>query len=1049
MHVRSSPSRGVPDDLLHLEDLDESELLRCLKERYDARDIYTWVGSVLVSVNPYCDIGVFREELAALYSGTSQGSQPPPHLFAAVAAAFAAPGRQHALLISGESGAGKTEATRAALSFLAKRCGADESVKERLLHSNPVLEAFGNAQTRQNGNSSRFGKFIEVHLSRNGHIAGATLQPYMLEASRVTGQLPKAERTYHIFYLLRSALGSLSSGRDLNGIVWQTLASCPEWMTAVQSGGAVLANSSRLEGGPGEAECIAECEKLIERLFCTGMSNIEVAQCACVVAAVALLADEAAEFNELAVGLKDLLGVAPEDTESFFTRVETKVGNSGRERFLRERGFEESRTLRASIAQELYAALFAWLTRFIACGISPTGVAAEAGGGRRLGFLDLYGFEVFNSNGFEQFLINYCNERIQQLFNRQVFFSEAEEYAAEGLSSDGEWQRLKAACRLPALTLLEGEPGASTPVGIFGVINDRSRCGFEDGRSSDGRAVSEAIASMCGGHSAFRRSAGCAFTVAHFAGEVVYDATQFVRKNASAHRPDVIEFFRRSGGEFARGLFTPTDVVLGEESLGASSRACASGATAGRRRLIGSTLISSFRTELNELCATLESRECRHIRCLRPNDSQEPLHFDRASMLRQCNYSGLLEATRIRRFGYAHRRSLSTFGSRYEDLIPDAPQLQDGHGRYSTTLVAKRCAAICAIAEAAGVPADELCVGKTKVFLRAGGLAWLEERRRSIAKTRIVASLRRRTATWHVDRLRRSALTVQAHARGFLARLQARSRRKQLLQEAERASALEAAAALAAVTAAAQQHPGSASSAVRDVRGIPLSTQAGYCDRLPGLARRQLANKWGSALAMGALARSPARSPRGAPSLGTKRRNGAVRVPATADKENEEPAKNELVRNRSKCLPQKQIGSATASPQISPQIKNRRARQVKDQGARDLSSVNLGPRSIREPWSSRGLAAAAAEAAVIATSQQLGPSPRARSYSGNAPSSGRGAPLCSARSGSSKHAELRGPTSPRSACRDPSPRLSPPATPKLPFRAGIPSGKLFTTSARP
>lgn len=1012
MQSRGSPSRDVPDDLLHLEDLDDLELLRCLKVRYESRQIYTWVGGVLVSVNPYCDIGDFRENLTSLYTGNAQGAQTP-HLFAVVAAALSAPGSQHALLISGESGAGKTEATRAALSFLAKRCGADESVKERLLHSNPVLEAFGNAQTRQNGNSSRFGKFIEVHISCKGHIAGATLQPYMLEASRVTGHLPKAERTYHIFYLLRSSLSTLRSGHALMGEVWQKLALTPEWKKAVQKGGDVLAKSSRLNEGPSEAECIAECEKLLERLFCTGMSSVEVAQCACVVVAVALLADEATDFNELVEGLEALLGIAAEDIKSFFTRVETRVGNSGRERFMRERGFQESRTLRASLAQELYAALFAWLTRFIARGISPPSVTEEVGVGRRLGFLDLYGFEVFNSNGFEQFLINYCNERIQQLFNRQVFLSEAEEYAAEGLSGDGEWQRLKAACRLPALTLLEGEAGSSIPVGIFGVINDRSRCGFEDGRSNEGSGVSEAIAAMCGGHCAFRRSPGCAFAVAHFAGEVVYDASQFVRKNASAHRPDVIDFFRRYGGEFTSGLFAPassaSEAACADEPAGANSRTSAGGATAGRRRIIGSTLISSFRTELNELCATLESRECRHIRCLRPNDTQEPLRFDHASMLRQCNYSGLLEATRIRRFGYAHRRCLSAFASRYEDLIPDAPQLQEGHGRYSISLVTRRCAAICAVAKAAGVPSDELIVGKTKVFLRAGGLAWLESKRSSIAKGRVVASTRRWTAMWHLRRLQRSTLILQACARGFLARLEARRRRKKKLQEAEDV--------VVAVAEIVQHSP---NSIVRDLRGIPLSTPAGCNDRLPGSARRHLANKWGDALAMGALA--TARSTRGAPSLGIKRRQAAVRVTGIGDKENEEPARNELMKNRSprKGFPQKQPGSATASPQISPQSQHRHTRQViaaspspvvavlqpisssnclshrgaspqRRQAARD-SSVSLGPRSVREPWSSRGLAAAAAEAvshqAAMAASQQ----PRKRSPPPRAPSRGVGQP---------------------------------------------------------
>jgi len=191
--VAAGTPHDSPDDLLHLEDFNEEDLLRALWTRYRRKEIYTWVGSMLVSVNPYSDTGAFHEEVAMRYA-----SNPPPqapHLFATVSAALADPGNRHGLLITGESGAGKTEATRAVLSFLAMRHTATNYVRDRLLKSTPVLEAFGNANTRQNANSSRFGKFIEVHLSAQGEVLGATLQPYMLEASRVAGDLPPGERT--------------------------------------------------------------------------------------------------------------------------------------------------------------------------------------------------------------------------------------------------------------------------------------------------------------------------------------------------------------------------------------------------------------------------------------------------------------------------------------------------------------------------------------------------------------------------------------------------------------------------------------------------------------------------------------------------------------------------------------------------------------------------------------------------------------------------------------------------------------------------------------
>merc|ERR1719399_977856 len=195
--AKSQRCPDAPDDLMLLEDLDESSLIQALWQRYEDGQIYTTVGTVLVSVNPYQDVGAFRRELLLSYAS---GAPPKaPHLFRTVAEALAAPGDHHALLVTGESGAGKTEATRAVLRFLAARCSAADCIRDRLLRSTPLLEAFGNASTRQNTNSSRFGKFIEVHLSKESEVVGATLQPYMLEASRVAGAMPQGERTYHVF----------------------------------------------------------------------------------------------------------------------------------------------------------------------------------------------------------------------------------------------------------------------------------------------------------------------------------------------------------------------------------------------------------------------------------------------------------------------------------------------------------------------------------------------------------------------------------------------------------------------------------------------------------------------------------------------------------------------------------------------------------------------------------------------------------------------------------------------------------------------------------
>eukprot|EP00933_Yihiella_yeosuensis_P051032 TRINITY_DN48861_c0_g1_i1.p1 TRINITY_DN48861_c0_g1~~TRINITY_DN48861_c0_g1_i1.p1 ORF type:complete len:1377 (+),score=302.16 TRINITY_DN48861_c0_g1_i1:47-4177(+) len=785
-HNTSVESNDAPHDLLRLEDFNDNELLRALWTRYERKEIYTWVGSVLVSVNPYSDIGAFKEEMVARYAS----SRPPqaPHLFAIVRAALSDPGNRHALLITGESGAGKTEATRAVLQFLAIRHTATDYIRDRLLRSTPVLEAFGNAHTRQNTNSSRFGKFIEVHVSAESEVVGATLTPYMLEASRVSGDLPTGERTYHVFYLLRSALGALANGEAPDQPFWQKMAVAPEWAELISSCGHLLRSSKRLSNSPKESCCLEWFKDLVEGLLATGMRNVEVAECMRIVAAVALLSDT--EIGEESLkGAATLLRIEESQVRNFLTRVEMSAGS---ERVFRARTEREAATLRASLAQELYAALFAWLTRLVARGIAPR----KAEGGRMLGLLDLYGFEVFPSNGFEQFLINYCNERLQQFFNRQVFTHEAEEYAAEGLDCNGQWKRLMSACTLPALGLLEGQPGQG--LGVFGTINDRSRCNFEDsmsGGAQGGTALAETLEKAFGTHAAFRRAGGrdCSrmFGVKHFAGEVFYEAAHFVRKNASAHRPDIVSFLRDQGGSFVR------EVLAGEaDEAAAAAAAAAAGSGRRGRKLFGRTLISVFQQELNELCSTLESRQCRHIRCLRPNDEQKPLEFDDQSMLRQCRYSGLLEATRIRKLGYSHRRHLRVFASRYAMLLNsrEARRLS----RHATTEnAAAACKQIVQVALDGGVDAEDARIGTSKVFMRENALNWFEATRNHIAVAVVTAVFKGHVQRQTYRRILGANIKLQAFARGCIARQQAFELREKLRIARERKAA-EAAARIQA-----------------------------------------------------------------------------------------------------------------------------------------------------------------------------------------------------------------------------------------------------------
>jgi len=824
-------SQEAPDDLLLLDDLNDFDLLRALWRRYERKQIYTWVGSVLVSVNPYRDVGAFSTEMTIRYAS----STPPksPHLYAAAMRALADDGKRHALLITGESGAGKTEATRGVLNFLAARHTSTHHIRDRLQSSTPVLAAFGNAQTRQNTNSSRFGKFMEVHLSADGEVVGATLRPYMLEASRVAGNLPSGERTYHVFYLLREALNALAKGSAPAGPFWARMAHAPEWSELIRIGGPALAASARLDNGPPETQCLEGFESLVEGLIGTGMRHVEVAECCRLVTVVALLADwDSTTCSQKACAMHaivaPLLRMAESDISTFLTRVETSVGGACQERYVRARNEREVTTLRASLAQELYATLFSWLTKRVARGMAPP---RKHNGARTLGLLDLYGFEVFNTNGFEQFLINYCNERMQQFFNRQVFACEAEEYEAEGFDCDGQWRRMMAALQLPALALLEGEPNG-TP-GLFGVINDRSRCSFDESNEKGDKGLGDAITIVCSKHPAFCRASkdpSRVFGVRHFAGEVFYETAQFVRKNASAHRPDIVEFLRASASTFVCELLSgdgeaQATVGAEEEEEDQLAKSVSHGQPGGvrsarpRRKLFGRTLISVFQQELNELSATLEARVCHHVRCLRPNDDQAPLVFDDVSMLRQCRYSGLLEATRIRRQGYAHRRPLRTFAARYAMLL--GTQEARTFARHVPMASAQmECTRICEAAALSGMPTDSYRIGHTKVFLREQGLVWLETVRSRMAASIITGMMKgnlfRRRYLRQQARRAAVAMRLQANIRGHLARRHLRpilaaaraahaARTALAEQRAAEKLAAEAAAELAAATQAAEE----------------------------------------------------------------------------------------------------------------------------------------------------------------------------------------------------------------------------------------------------
>lgn len=763
----------APDDLLDLADYSYQSILQAVWARHMERMPYTWIGPVLVSVNPCCDLRSFSAETVQRHLQESG----MPHPFTVVDRALQARGPA-AILVTGESGAGKTEAVKAMLSFLVARQGASSArVCDALVRSTPALEAFGNARTLQNSNSSRFGKLAEVALDeRTGQVRGAAVVPYMLEASRITHHA-HGEMNFHIFYVLCRAFENTSEKS-----FWGQPSLWEAWSSLAGKVSDLRRSPYLFEEGEADASPALTFNEIVGSMQAVGVQDAEILGAMQVVLAVALLgnvspvdiyaetvpadAGAGAESGKDLQVVSELLGMPLAELQAFLS---TRTTERGDERICQPRTPREALVLRDSIARELYTALFSWLVRQVAVAAAPDVPEPAATPQRRsssassprsgLAILDIYGFEVCHRNGLEQMLINYCNERLQSLFNAQMFAAEALEYEAEGLPARL-WEHLCHSRKLPALPLLEGGEGVRSP-GLFALVDDEARCRFNDGCDTALRSKMDISLSA---YSAYKpsRIASC-FKVSHFAGEVQYDSRGFVQANANAAKPEILSFFCTTASPFLGGL------LQGDASPSRSPSRSPCGSPARSpdrpRQLFGRTVIQAFRSELDQLVQSFEAEgtECHYVRCIKPNAALQPVEFDAGFVLRQCLYSGLLETVQIRQYGYPHRRSVSAFVMRYAAVAWPRQGLTDERAAAEEILTSLR---------EGGLTEAEAFLGSTKVLLRPSGLELLEDlllKARCAAERlqSVVLGCRQRR---RFLRLRRAAITLQLALRIMLAR---------------------------------------------------------------------------------------------------------------------------------------------------------------------------------------------------------------------------------------------------------------------------------------
>jgi myosin heavy chain 9/10/11/14 len=688
--------------MAELTHLNEASVVHNLQMRYQSDLIYTYSGLFLVTVNPYCPLPIYTNEYIKMYKGRSR-EDTKPHIFAMADLAFrnlVEEGENQSILVTGESGAGKTENTKKVIQYLAAVAHSESPIKnksqqqsnlsQQILRANPILEAFGNAQTVRNNNSSRFGKFIRIEFNKSGSIAGAFIDWYLLEKSRVV-RINAHERSYHIFYqLLKGADRRMKQDFLIDGLD-------VEDFCYTRDGHDTIVGVSDRE----------EWESLMEAFGIMGFTDKEQSSILRTVAAVLHLGNisvvkesRAADQARLADNAKQeaakvcrLLGIS---LDPFLQGLLHPKVKAGREWVEKVQTPEQVRLGIDALAKGIYERGFGDLVTRINRQLDRTGMGLDDS--HFIGVLDIAGFEIFEENSFEQLCINYTNEKLQQFFNHHMFVLEQEEYAREQI----EWQFIDFGKDLqPTIDLIE----LPNPIGIFSCLDEDSVMP----KATD-KSFTEKLNSLWDKKSAKYRSARISqgFILTHYAAEVEYSTDGWLEKNKDPLNDNITRLLAASTDKHVAALFS--DCADTDDDFGG-----------GRSRVkkgLFRTVAQRHKEQLHSLMSQLHSTHPHFVRCILPNHKKKPKLFNNLLVLDQLRCNGVLEGIRIARTGFPNRLPFSEFRQRYEVLCKDMPK---GY------LEGQAAAAI--MLQKLGLDRALFRVGLTKVFFRAGVLAELEEQR--------------------------------------------------------------------------------------------------------------------------------------------------------------------------------------------------------------------------------------------------------------------------------------------------------------------------------
>ncbi|XP_075396999.1 unconventional myosin-X [Tenrec ecaudatus] len=698
------------DDMATLTELHAGSIMYNLFQRYRRNQIYTYIGSIITSVNPYKQLpGLYERATMEQYSRHHLGDIPP-HIFAVANECYRCLWKRQdsqCILISGESGAGKTESTKLILKFLSVisqqslELSSQEKtscVEQAILESSPIMEAFGNAKTVYNSNSSRFGKFIQLSICQKGNIQGGRVVDYLLEKNRVVRQNP-GERNYHIFYALLAGLGTEDKE--------EFYLSMPENYHYLNQSGCTADKTINDQG---------TFQDVIAAMEVMQFSKEEVREVLRLLAGILHLGNiEFITAGGAQVSFKTALGRSAEllglDSTQLTDALTQRSMVLRGEEILTPLSVQQAVDSRDSLAMALYARCFEWVIKRINSRVKGKEDF------KSIGILDIFGFENFEVNHFEQFNINYANEKLQEYFNKHIFSLEQLEYSREGLV----WADIDWFDNGECLDLIEKK------LGLLALINEESH--FP--QATDSTLLEKLHNQHANNHFYVKpRVAVHNFGVKHYAGEVHYDVRGILEKNRDSFREDLLDLLRESRFDFIYDLF--------EHACSRGSQDTLKYGTKHRRP----TVSSQFKDSLHSLMATLSASNPFFVRCIKPNTQKMPGQFDQAVVLNQLRYSGMLETVRIRKAGYAVRQPFQDFCQRYKALMRNLIPADDVRGK---------CAALLQLYDASR---SDWQLGKTKVFLRESLEQKLEKQRE--------------------EEVTRAAMVIRAHIVGYVVRKQYR-----------------------------------------------------------------------------------------------------------------------------------------------------------------------------------------------------------------------------------------------------------------------------------